>query len=119
MKKLTFILFLICTTACVAQTKEEQKFTICNEFNPVPYEKFKKCAKLTPVDPNIKIISFDLIFNSVQGVAVYNMKSDTFDETLLSLVEKGKPIKLHVNITTTLNGLEKNYKDVFINLKYN
>lgn len=119
MKKLILLLVIFYTNSIFAQTKEEQTFTICGESNPVAYEKFKKCAKITSADPNIKIVSFQLIFNSVEGVAIYDMKSDTFDETLLGLVEKGKPVKLHLNIKATLNGIAKNYNDVFIKLKYN
>ena len=116
MKKIFLLLLL--TYSCNIFAQEKPIFTFCNISSPVPYAEFIKCAKISTNIKNQFITSFELVFNSVEGVAIYKMQGDTFDETLLNLIEKGKPLKLHLNIFVSENKIDKSFKEVIFQMKY-
>jgi hypothetical protein len=117
MKKI-LVAFLMVPFVLCAQQKDKPAFSLCNLSEPVAFADFKSCKKIVSSAPEVIVMSFELIFNSVQGMAIYKMGGDTFDANLMDLLEKGKAKELHLNITTYENKLEKTYRDVVILLRH-
>jgi hypothetical protein len=99
-------------------TAQQVEFSFCTAKNPIPIDSLKKCHRLFPSDKKIKIQKFDIIYNSVQGMAMYTMSGDEFDDALMGEILKAKPKEMHLTITVLENGVEKKYKDIPIIVKY-
>jgi hypothetical protein len=113
------ILFLSLFFCFFSLSKAQQiEFNFCQAKNPVPIDSLKKCHRLFPSDKKIKIQKFDLVYNSVQGMAMYTMSGDEFDDALMGEILKAKPREMHLTITVLENGMEKKYKDIPIIVKY-
>ena len=111
--------FLLFAFFIIFSSKAQQvEFTICKIKNPVPIDSLKKCHRLFPSDSKIRIQKFELVYNSIQGMAMYNMSGDEFNSELMEQILKGKPKEMHLSITTLENGTEKKYKDIPIIIKY-
>jgi hypothetical protein len=115
MKKFLCLSLLFFASFCVAQQPE---FSICNIKSPVSFDSLKKCHKLTVSDSKILIQNFEVVFNSVQGMAMYTMGGTEFNNELMEHMSKGKPKELHLKITTYENHAEKIYKDIPLFIKY-
>lgn len=115
MKNYLFTFLMLFSTA--AFTQNDVQFTICGWKNPVAFDSLKKCPHLKTSAKGF-IQKFQVVSNSVQGMSVYDMGGDSFDESLLTHLAKGKPKELHLTITTEENGTVKVYKDIPILLYY-
>ena len=116
MKNLIFTFLILLASAALSQS--EVTFSICGWKNPVPFDSLKKCPHLKSNSKGF-IQKFQVVSNSIQGMSVYDMGGDSFDESLLTHIAKGKPKELHLTITMEENGTVKVYKDVPILLSYN
>lgn len=115
MKNACFLLFFFVSLSLSSQS--DVSFTICGWKNPVPFDSLKKCPHLKSNSKGF-IQKFQVVSNSIQGMSVYDMGGDSFDESLLTHLAKGKPKELHLTITIEENGTLKVFKDIPILLSF-
>ena len=110
-----FLLFLFTNYWYNAQIPE---FSICTIANPVPINSLKKCHRLTFTNENVLIQNFEVVFNSVQEIAMYTMVREDLNAELMEHFLKSKPKEIHLKIFTLENRVEKVYRVIPNLIKY-
>ncbi|MBK9285762.1 MAG: hypothetical protein IPM51_15810 [Sphingobacteriaceae bacterium] len=111
------ILILSFCFALKLSAQSNTNFKLAGYANNVPIDSLMKHPGITGQSHHI-IDKFKVVYNSAQGMAIYEMGGNLFNEELLQQIKKGKPKELHLTITVIENKDTKIYKDIPFQLIY-